>query len=358
MRQQLDQQLSHKLRQQLRQQLDHQLNNQLDEQLYQQLNHQLNNQLRDQLDQHLRQQLCQQLDDQLRDQLDQHLRQQLCQQLDDQLSQRLHQLDQQLRQQLRQQLDQQLSQQLRQQLRQQLHHQLSQQLRQQLRQQLHHQLSQQLDHQLDQQLSTELEHTKLNRYCGVWWNAWAGWYEGAQVLGVKFDKLDTLVNWAKLCPVWMWDRRDIFILRRPKEICWEDGELHNESGPSVTFSEYLKMWAINGVTVDEQIVMQPETQTIQQINDEENEEVRRIRIERFGVMRYLEESESKVIDSRRNEIENTYEILVDTPQGQRLVTHCPSTGRRYFLSLPDPVETCEQAQRALWGVECNIIGRT
>ena len=105
--------------------------------------------------------------------------------------------------------------------------------------------------------------------------------------------------------------------------------------------------------------MAPETQTIEQIHGDDNEEVRRLRIERFGVLRYIEESQATVLDSRRNDIENTYEILVQTNAGLRLATHCPSTGRRYFLAVTDDVKKCEAAQKSIWGgQEINIIGRT
>ena len=209
-----------------------------------------------------------------------------------------------------------------------------------------------LDANLDANLST---------YCGLWWNVRAAWFEGGSVLGVpELPCLEKFVRFNRLCPVWMWSKNMVFILRRPREIHWQstDGVLHNDAGPSVYYSSCFALWHLEGVAVDRQVVMHPETQTVTQINNEKNEEVRRIRIERFGVMRYLQESDAAVLDSRRNEVENTYEILVETPYGRRLVTHCPSTGRRYFLSFPGEAETCESAQRALWGIDANIIGRT
>jgi hypothetical protein len=144
-------------------------------------------------------------------------------------------------------------------------------------------------------------------------------------------------------------------------LAWDDeARLHCTDGPAVAWSDGFALWSIEGVPVDEQIVLHPETQTIKQINQEQNEEVRRIRIDRFGWLRYLEESGSTVIDCGRNDIEQTYEILAETPVGQRLITHCPSTGRRYSLGLPgDRVKTREEAQARLWGDRnVTIIGRT
>lgn len=200
-------------------------------------------------------------------------------------------------------------------------------------------------------------------YFSSWWRVWTAWYDGAEVLGVKFDqeKKDLLARWAKNVLFCTTTGDLVCISQNPVEVNWnDDGELHCEDGMSVRFGDGVGIWSIDGVSVNEQIVMRPETQTIADINDEPNEEVRRIRIERFGWSRYLEESDSKVIDTRRNDIENTYEILASTPHGMNLVTHCPSTGRRYSLGLPEEVETCEQAQRLLWGdiPGARIIART
>jgi len=160
---------------------------------------------------------------------------------------------------------------------------------------------------------------------------------------------------------WWWPYENTTIVaERPASIVRnEEGLLHNESGPAISWRDGWEHFALEGVNLDRQIVMAPESQSVQQLESEENEEVRRIRIERFGVLRYLEESNSSVVDTRRNDIEATFEILANTPNGQRLVTHCPSTGRRYFLSIPEQVETCEQAQAVLWDDhDMRIIGRT
>jgi len=137
--------------------------------------------------------------------------------------------------------------------------------------------------------------------------------------------------------------------------------LHNDSGPSLSYKDGFNIWSLDGLRVDEQLVLHPETQTLKQIHEEQNEEIKRIRIERFGWNRYLEETNAKVVDSGKNDIENTYEILARTPVGLRLITFCPSTGRRYALSIGDSsVSTCAGAQQWLWGnkKDLRIIGRT
>jgi len=189
-------------------------------------------------------------------------------------------------------------------------------------------------------------------YHSTWWRAWAGWYEGAKALGVEFDEgiYELFRQWAIACPVVVLGNGVTAVSRNPVDIHWDDGLLHNNSGMAVRYADGWGWYSIEGMRVDEQVVMRPETQTIYQIHKEENEEIRRIRIDRFGWMRYLEESGAEVLDYRRNDVECTRELLAQTPVGKRLITFCPSTGRRYALGIPDDedVETCEQAQERLW----------
>jgi hypothetical protein len=137
---------------------------------------------------------------------------------------------------------------------------------------------------------------------------------------------------------------------RPSVINIVDNRLSSQLGPSLRFRDGWDLWCINGVSVDEQIVMRPETQTIDQINGESNSEVQRIRIERFGWPRYLSESGAVLIDSRRNDIDGTREALMDAKNGQRrLVCSCPSTAKVFAMHVPREVKTCEQAQNWLGG---------
>lgn len=202
----------------------------------------------------------------------------------------------------------------------------------------------------------------LKFYCGLWWNAWMGYYEGASILGVPtIPEYEPFLAWNRKCPVWMWSNKCIYILRRPHQIHWSDsptGGLHNTSGPAVEWSPDFKLWMIEGNKVDEQIVMRPETQTLAQIESESNADIKAIRIERFGWDRYLRESKATCIDRRHNTVENTLEALFQVPGGgRRLLATCP-TGRLFCMGVADDINSCEEA--AAWfnpnGERC--LGRT
>ena len=140
----------------------------------------------------------------------------------------------------------------------------------------------------------------------------------------------------------------------------EQNRPHCDDGPSHRWRDGWSLYYLHGVAVDEQLVCRPDTQTFGQIDGEQNQEIRSLRIERWpgGWTRYIAESGAKELDCQRNEIENTVEALYRTPRGdQRLVVTCP-TGRIFALGVPSDVETCEQARRWLQPRPVRIVART
>lgn len=185
-------------------------------------------------------------------------------------------------------------------------------------------------------------------FFSAWWSVYAGWYDGGKVLGVKFDEKNFHLfrNWCKNCPIVWPGEQLVIVTQNPRQAHWRDNVLHNEDGPAVWYDDGFKFFSIEGIPVDEQIVMQPETQTIQQIEEETNADVKEIRIRRFGWPRYLKETNAKEIDRRMNEIEGTAEALYESSTGKRLVVTCP-TARVFALGVPNETNTCEEAVKWL-----------
>lgn len=166
---------------------------------------------------------------------------------------------------------------------------------------------------------------------------------------------------------WQPYREFAVISERPVSISLDDeGRLHNDDNAAILYPDGWGVYAVGGVIVDEQIVMRPETQTIKQITDEENEEVKRVRIEKFGWNRFIAETDAEVADSRVNPIENTKEMLIKSAEANitALVCHCTSTARVYALEVPPSTTSCEEAQTWLWAndrtryEQPRIIGRS
>lgn len=195
---------------------------------------------------------------------------------------------------------------------------------------------------------------------------WLSYYDYfLEVLNIKeCEILDGLIGLAKNCGWWnAYD--DFCILQdRPEEIHRNaNNDLHNESGPAVRYSDGFCVYVIDGHRTTEQVVMRPETLTIEQIHSETNADLMSIMCDRFGWPRYIKETKSKLIDTRKNEVENTIESLFQTKKfGKRLMVTCP-TGRVFVKGLPNSnkIKTCEQAQYWLGNdeaMEYNVIGRT
>ena len=151
---------------------------------------------------------------------------------------------------------------------------------------------------------------------------------------------------------WWWPLAGACIVTpRPSSLSRNDaGRLHCETGPAIAYGRSWGIFAIHGVRVDEQVVCRAETQTIKQIDGERNEEIKRIRRERFGWPRYLRETNAEVLDFRRNDVDGTDESLMQARDGSRLlVCACPSTARVYAMRVAREVSKCEEAQRWLHG---------
>ena len=65
---------------------------------------------------------------------------------------------------------------------------------------------------------------------------------------------------------------------------------HCDDGPSHRWRDGWSIWHLHGVRVTEQIVMRPDTITVEQIRAENNAEVRRVMIDRYGEERYIIDS--------------------------------------------------------------------
>jgi hypothetical protein len=206
-------------------------------------------------------------------------------------------------------------------------------------------------------LSTELS----DQIYGSHDASWLSFYDFFIIeCGESIPEIEGLIELSKVCGWWAPYSENVIFQDRHEFIHLDDQDrLHNESGPAVQYRDGFKIWAIEGHKVDEQLVMAPETQTIEQIDGESNGDIRAIRIERFGWPNYLAATNSLVVDRRDNDIEGTKEALYKSPRGDmRLVVSCP-TGRVFCLGVPTEITSCEAAQKWFWpSQDVRIIGRT
>jgi hypothetical protein len=150
---------------------------------------------------------------------------------------------------------------------------------------------------------------------------------------------------------------------------------HCEGGPAIETRAGKKHWFLEGLLVDEQLVLRPKEQTIDAILGERNTDIRALRAVRYGWGRLLHAVGATLIDRRSNAIDGTLEALYDVQEatelhrilrervGQKilhnyLVCTCP-TGRIFAMPVPKASRTCEAAQSWLaGGLPIRTIART
>lgn len=88
---------------------------------------------------------------------------------------------------------------------------------------------------------------------------------------------------------WVAPYRDVCLVSERPAIIHRNarGRYHHRAAPALVYPDGFSLYAINGVFVDERIVMRPQEITRKEIEWEFNIEIRRFKIEQFGIDRYL-----------------------------------------------------------------------
>lgn len=233
-----------------------------------------------------------------------------------------------------------------------------------------------VDHDLTQKLldvpwSSNADSATLDRVSLANVSRWGNNYIDAEIICAMLDVKDVKQTWPyelmREAHVVMFFNDQVLVLaERPTVLLNANGELHNDEGPAVFWADGAKQYYIDGHELGhlgEKIVEHPEQLTLTHINTEENEEIKRLAIEKFGWGRYLEGVGATVIDRRENAVDNTIEALVSvcttayrriwnrqpaeeiTIEQRKLILSCRSTARQYFLAVPEDTRDCEEGQR-------------
>lgn len=102
----------------------------------------------------------------------------------------------------------------------------------------------------------------------------------------------------------------------------------------------------NGVAISRQTAFEPSSLSCDQILSEQNAELRRVMIERFGYDRFMEDAGATEIDSDTDAGGARRLLRIEIPDDEPLVcvaVQCPSTEHKFMLRVPPNVTTCHQA---------------
>jgi len=164
-------------------------------------------------------------------------------------------------------------------------------------------------------------------------------------------------------PWWALDGLAI-VSERPLVLRRDDrGRPHCADGPAIAWADGLEAFAWHGVAVEPWVIREPERITVATIDAEQNAEVRRVLVERFGEERLVREGGAELLDSdvvgrlwrrridaeptrwgpRREEPVVMVEVLNSTPEPD-------GTRKTYFLRVPPKLRTAREAVAWTFGL--------
>ena len=187
---------------------------------------------------------------------------------------------------------------------------------------------------------------------GNMWAAFDCYLTAARdIVGLDLPEHSKYAAWerAAKCGGFRWMHPKFCIVSDfPERLCVDDQHRpHSADGPSHRWRDGWELYHWHGVRVTRQIVMEPQTLTIDQVRAEQNAEVRRVMIERMGYQRYLRESGATLAHEdrygklwRAPRPDDTDIVMVEVinstpePSGER---------NRYMLRVPPTVTTAHEA---------------
>lgn len=148
------------------------------------------------------------------------------------------------------------------------------------------------------------------------------------------------------------------ICDRPKTIKLNDQfKKHSTSGPAIEFRDGFRIYAYNDYTIPNDkswIIDSPENINVNNINNENNAEIRRIMIDIFGIEKYLKESGAEYLDMDAgiNCTGSAPRFLVKDSNGDKwLIGSDGSTKRTYIMPAPQEANTAKEAHNIIAGVD-------
>lgn len=195
---------------------------------------------------------------------------------------------------------------------------------------------------------------------------WAGWCSYVSffrdVMGwddpilSNFDVDETLT----LNSGWIFWHEDVAIIcNRPNQINLdEEGRLHCEDGPSVSYRDGWSLYRYHGVTVPKYVIEEPWKITVDLIESEENVEVRRVMIERYDSgddgRNYLMDTGATLLDTHPTGNLFTKEMVDDEDITMlQVVNSSPEPDgsfKKYYLRVPPTITKAKDAVAWTFGM--------
>jgi hypothetical protein len=180
--------------------------------------------------------------------------------------------------------------------------------------------------------------------------SWLGFYDTFAQFGLP-DLVAPLTGLTRIAESsgWFWPFAGAVILtERPARLRRDDrGRLHSEDGAALQYPDGWGIYAWHGVRVAEAIIVNPSSITVGAIRAEQNSEIRRVMLTRYGEGRYLQDIGAVPIHA--DEFGTLYRA--ELPGDEPLVcvsvlnsTPEPDGSRKpYMLRVPPEIRTAHEA---------------
>jgi hypothetical protein len=241
--------------------------------------------------------------------------------------------------------------------------QVGSQVESQVRSQVESQVWSQVGSQVESQVRSQVESQVYNCGYGTHDANWLAFYEFFAVecgLAGQTEKLRGLLQLAEAGCGWWWPFEGAVILTERPTLLRRDEEhrLHCEDGPALAYADGFAIHAWHGVRVPSEIIEHPELIQPEKVLTEDNQEVRRIMLERYGWVRLLRDLGAAEV--HRDSCGVLYETarLGEYLDGEDAVARFvhvvdPSTGREYALRVPPIMTTAQAAVAWTFHIEDN-----
>ena len=182
-------------------------------------------------------------------------------------------------------------------------------------------------------------------------SGWTAFYDYMQRIGVEFDQEWGFDRWkdfitksgvfaVTLC------ENAAFVCVRPSQVHRNSaGDLHNEKGMAILWADGYGEYSLNGVLVEESLVMTPaEKLDPTMLLKEQNAEVRREIVRKIGIERVVQKLGAKKLDESH---EGMYELLLlelgDGRERPYLKMRNPSINAYHLEGVPPGTKTVKEA---------------
>lgn len=150
---------------------------------------------------------------------------------------------------------------------------------------------------------------------------WLSFYDFFARCGLDVaKKLDGLGQIAKNSG-WFWPFEQVCVLTdRPSQLHLDDrNRLHSESTPAIEYRDGYSVYCWHGIRVAKHVIMDPASITVAEIESEENTEVRRVMIDRFGMERFIAEGNFITAHSDTDQYGRNRRLLEKDLPGRKIV---------------------------------------